>query len=65
MNKEEYAELHYLLGKYTYSLGEMVARSTENNKIIKQCNDLIDKINDILRFYIIVDNKEEKTRVNI
>lgn len=65
MNKEEYAELHYLLGKYKYSLGEMVARSTENNKIIKQCNDLIDKINDILRFYIIVDNKEEKTRVNI
>lgn len=64
MNKEEYAELHYLLGKYKYSLGEMITSNIENGKLIKQYNDLIDKINDILRFCII-DNKEEKTRVNI
>lgn len=62
MNKEEYAELHYLLGKYKYSLGEMITSNIENGKQIKQYNDLIDKINDILRFCII-DNKEEKTRV--
>lgn len=61
MNKEEYAELHYLLGKYKYSLGEMITSNIENSKQIKQYNDLIDKINDILRFCII-DNKEEKTR---
>lgn len=65
MNKEEYAELHYLLGKYKYSLGEMIASNIENGKQINQYNDLIDKINDILRFCIIMDNKEEKTRVNI
>lgn len=65
MNKEEYAELHYLLGKYKYSLGEIIASNVENDKQINQYNDLIDKINDILRFCIIMDNKEEKTRVNI
>lgn len=65
MNKEEYAELHYLLGKYKYSLGEMIASNIKNGKQINQYNDLIDKINDILRFCIIMDNKEEKTRVNI
>lgn len=65
MNKEEYAELHYLLGKYKYSLGEIIASNIENGKQINQYNDLIDKINDILRFCIIMDNKEEKTRVNI
>lgn len=65
MNKEEYAELHYLLGKYKYSLGEIIASNIENGKQINQYNDLIDEINDILRFCIIMDNKEEKTRVNI
>ena len=65
MNKEEYAKLHYLLGKYKYSLGEMIASNIKNGKQINQYNDLIDEINDILRFCIIMDNKEEKTRVNI
>lgn len=65
MNKEEYAELHYLLGKYKYSLGEIIASNIENGKQINRYNDLIDKINDILRFCIFMDNKEEKTRVNI
>ena len=65
MNKEEYAELHYLLGKYKYYLSEIIASNIENGKQINQYIDLIDKINDILRFRIIMDNKEEKTRVNI
>ena len=60
MNKEEYAELHYLLGKYKYSLGEMIASNIKNGKQINQYNDLIDKINDILRFCIIMDNKEKR-----
>ena len=29
MNKEEYAELHYLLGKYKYYLGEIIASNIE------------------------------------
>ena len=57
MNKEEYAELHYLLGKYKYSLGEMIASNIKNGKQINQYNDLIDEINDILRFCIIIDNE--------
>lgn len=59
MNKEEYAELHYLLGKYKYDLGEMILKNISNDHIVKQYEGLIDKINDILRFCIIV-NKEEK-----
>lgn len=57
MNKEEYAQLHYLLGKYKYFLGEMLTSNIKNGEQIKLYNDLIDEINNILRFCIIMDNE--------
>ena len=54
MDKEEYAELHYLLAKLKYCLAEMQINSNHKNLFDKQ----IDEINDICKICII-DGKEK------
>lgn len=51
MDKEEYAELHYLLAKLKYTCAEML-----NNFNMLELNDMIEKINDVQRM-LFVDNK--------
>lgn len=55
MDKEEYAELHYLLAKLKYTCAEMI-----NNINMLEIDDLIEKINDVQRI-LIVDGKDNQT----
>lgn len=54
MDKEEYAELHYLLAKLKYTCAEML-----NNFNRLELNDVIEKINDIQRI-LIMDKKDDQ-----
>ena len=56
MNKEEYAQLCYLLGKLKYSFGEMAIKS---NTVYKDFNKLCDNIDQITRICII-DNEDKE-----
>lgn len=56
MNKEEYAELCYLLGKLKYCFAESAVKS---NHLMKKYNEISDNINAILTGMIIIDNKKE------
>lgn len=53
MDKEEYAELHYLLAKLKYTCAEML-----NNFNRLELNDMIEKINDVQRM-LFIDKKED------
>lgn len=53
MDKEEYAELHYLLAKLKYTCAEML-----NNFNMLELNDMIEKINDVQRM-LFIDKKED------
>lgn len=55
MDKEEYAELHYLLAKLKYTCAEMI-----NNISMLEIDDMIKKINDVQRI-LIVDGKDNQT----
>ena len=58
MDKEEYAELHYLLAKLKYTCAEMI-----NNFNMLELNNMIEKINDIQRILFVelsVDKKDTK-----
>lgn len=46
MDKEEYAELHYLLAKLKYACAEIALN-------VSSADDIIEKINDIQRIVII------------
>lgn len=52
MDKEEYAELHYLLAKLKYTCAEMITNSN-----ILEFNNMIEKINDIQRL-LFIDGKK-------
>lgn len=52
MDKEEYAELHYLLAKLKYTCAEMV-----NNFNMLELDDMIEKINDVQRMLFV--NKKD------
>ena len=54
MSKEEYAQMHYLLGKLKYMLAEI---SLGSDSTITKNLELIDKIDDICRLCIIDDGK--------
>lgn len=54
MDKEEYAELHYLLAKLKYTCAEMIT----NSNILK-FDDMIEKINDIQRL-LFIDGKNNQ-----
>lgn len=58
MKKEEYAQLHYLLGKLKYSIAEV-----QNNLNRKVMDDAIEKINDIERVLILDESSEIKLKV--
>lgn len=56
MDKEEYAELHYLLAKLKYTCAEMV-----NKLNMLEFDDMIEKINDVQRILFVelsVDKKD-------
>lgn len=53
MDKEEYAELHYLLAKLKYTCAEIVVKSVSSSVF----DDMIEKINDIQRI-LIIDKKD-------
>ena len=55
MDKEEYAELHYLLAKLKYTCAEMI-----NNINMLEIDDMIEKISDVQRI-LIVDGKDNQT----
>lgn len=50
MNKEEWAELCYLLAKLRYIIAsDICCVSSSNNEYIESQNKLIDEINDIMK----------------
>ena len=55
MDKEEYAELHYLLAKLKYACAEMI-----NNFNMLELNDMIEKINDVQNM-LFIDGKDNQT----
>lgn len=55
MDKEEYAELHYLLAKLKYTCAEMI-----NNFNMLELNDMIEKINDVQNM-LFIDGKDNQT----
>lgn len=59
MDKEEYAELHYLLAKLKYTCAEMI-----NNINMLEIDDMIKKINDVQRI-LIVDGKDNQTLLRV
>lgn len=59
MDKEEYAELHYLLAKLKYTCAEMIT-----NFNMLEFNDMIEKINDVQRI-LIVDGKDNQTILRV
>ena len=54
MDKEEYAELHYLLAKLKYTCAEMI-----NNFNMLELNDMIEKINDVQNM-LFIDGKDNQ-----
>lgn len=59
MDKEEYAELHYLLAKLKYTCAEMV-----NNFNMLELDDMIEKINDVQRM-LFVDKKDNQITLKV
>lgn len=59
MDKEEYAELHYLLAKLKYTCAEMI-----NNINMLEIDDVIKNINDVQRI-LIVDGKDNQTLLRV
>ena len=59
MDKEEYAELHYLLAKLKYTCAEMVS-----NFNMLEIDDMIENINNIQRI-LIVDGKDNQTILRV
>ena len=53
MDKEEYAELHYLLAKLKYTCAEMI-----DSLNMLELDDMIEKINDVQRM-LFIDKKED------
>lgn len=49
MNKEEYAQLHYLLAKLKYTYAELMVKGVKGLEF----DDVIEKINDIQKLLII------------
>lgn len=60
MDKEEYAELHYLLAKLKYSCAEMIVKGVG----CLEFDDVIEKINDIQRI-LIIDKKDNQIILNV
>lgn len=56
MDKEEYAELHYLLAKLKYSCAEIMVKGVG----CLEFDDMIEKINDVQRI-LIMDKKDDQT----
>lgn len=56
MDKEEYAELHYLLAKLKYTCAEVMVKGVK----CLELDDMIEKINDIQRI-LIVNMKDDQT----
>lgn len=59
MDKEEYAELHYLLAKLKYTCAEMLHKSN-----MLEFKDLIEKINDVQRI-LFIDRKDNQTLLRV
>lgn len=58
MNKEEWAELCYLLAKLRYTIAlDICCVSSSNNEYIESQNKLIDEINDIMKIVRIDENE--------
>lgn len=55
MDKEEYAELHYLLAKLKYTCAEMIS-----NVNMLEIDDIIENINNVQRV-LIIDGKDNQT----
>lgn len=53
MNKQDYAELHYLLAKLKYELEIILLESDANSKYARQIRTQIGEIDDIMKIFII------------
>ena len=53
MNKNEYADLHYLLAKLKYELEIILLESDANSKYAKQVRTQIGEIDDIMKIFIV------------
>lgn len=53
MNKQEYADFHYLLAKLKYELQIVLLECDANSKYAKQVRTQIGEIDDIMKIFII------------
>jgi hypothetical protein len=53
MNKNEYADLHYLLAKLKYELSITMLECDVNSKYAKQLKRQIEEIDDIMKIFIV------------
>lgn len=53
MNKNEYANLHYLLAKLKYELEMVLMEIDANSKYAKQVRTQIEEIDDIMKIFIV------------